>query len=256
MKTFKVPFAYKEGQIIDIESAVKGEIYKCNCGADVKLRGGDIISNHFYHINESECSLESAIHKAYKEVFLNLKMIKLPFQINGKNDLEFGRVELEKRIDDYQPDAIGYINGQKIIVEFAKSSYIDSRKEAKIKKSNLTAIEVDIITTVKTLDEISNHLLNETYHKHIIHLPEYAEMKQMREKFEKSYRQLQQKLWSTERAFEEYKELTQMGDMPLYFKTKCKNGADLYKNKLDNGDEIIAFVKGKVISLKLPTYTA
>ena len=47
---FKVPFAYFNGQIIDVRSAEKGVNYKCACGDTVRLRGGDAVKDHFYHI--------------------------------------------------------------------------------------------------------------------------------------------------------------------------------------------------------------
>jgi len=205
MKTFKIPFAYTDNkEVIDISAAKKGIIYKCNCGADVKLRGGQIISNHFYHINDSECSLESSIHKAYKDVFLKIKVIRLPHLIDGKDKLKFEKIELEKKIDDYIPDAIGYIGGDKYIIEFAKSSYIGERKEKKIKKSNLFCIEVDIIKTITSIKEIENHLINDKGYKHIIHIPNYKPMEELREEFTTAYYKLK---CSLESSIEENKRL-------------------------------------------------
>jgi len=158
MKDFKTPFAYDiDGELVDYKSASKLVDYTCACGSIVRLRGGDVMRNHFYHTNNSLCSSESALHKAYKEVFLELKKIKLPYPINGKDVMEFERVELERKIDEYIPDAIGYINGEQYLIEFAKTSYINDSKERKIRKSNLFCLEIDIIKTIESIEDIKDH---------------------------------------------------------------------------------------------------
>jgi hypothetical protein len=263
-KTFKIPFAFtKEGEVMDIENAEKGKTYLCSCGADVKLRGGEIRSNHFYHLNESECSLESSIHKAYKAVFQSTKKIKLPYEINGVEELVFDRVELEKKIDDYVPDAIGYIGDKMYLIEFAKTSFIGVRKEQKVKKSNLFCLEVHIMDTIKTIADIENHLSEEIWYKHTIHIPEYEEMRNMREKFKAAYLKLQQ---DNEKLAEEVWELKQQNDqlangmlereikglpgLALYYSSDCKNGAKLYKRGIGQGREIVGFEKNGVFNIK------
>ena len=193
-KYFKIPFAYDQDQnVVDVLSAERGKIYKCSCGSDVKLRGGHIISDHFYHITESRCSLESAIHKAYKSVFQEHKMIRLPYKINGSDILEFDTVEIEKKIDDYIPDAIGYIDNTMYLIEFAKTSFIGERKKKKIKKTNVLCIEVSIIKTVKSIYEIEKHITMDNFYKQMIHIPEYQEAKELRERFKIAYLELQEK---------------------------------------------------------------
>ena len=260
-KTFKVPFAFdSNNNIVDIDSAEKGIVYNCSCGSDVKLRGGNFISDHFYHIDESQCSLESAIHKAYKAVFEKLKKIKLPYTVNGNDLLIFDRVELEKKIDDYIPDAIGYIGDERYLIEFAKSSYIGKRKEDKIKKSNLFCLEVDIIKTIGSLIEIENHLVSDKGYKHLIHVPEYKEMKLLRAKFEQEYKRLKDDLESEiailERKVDKLESNLSVfneinNDCGLFFVRHCKNGAKMYHRKLSGfGQEVVAFQNGKVINVK------
>lgn len=251
MDNFKVPFAYDEhGNIVDTKSAIKGNVYTCNCEGEVKLRGGEVVSNHFYHIGESKCSYESAIHKAYKDVFQKVKSIKLPYKINGKDFLKFDKVEVEKQIDNYIPDAIGYIGSDMYLIEFAKTSYIGERKLKKIKKSNLLCIEVDIILNVKSIDHIKSHLLNDKMYKHIIHIPQYKEMAEMRENFKRAYRDLQAENRQLREELVVFQELTS-GESPLFFVTDCKNGAKMYERKINGRyDRIVAFQKGNVINLK------
>jgi hypothetical protein len=254
-KTFKVPFAFNEdGTVIDIQTAEKQTIYKCSCGSDVKLRGGMVISDHFYHINDSECSLESSIHKAYKSVIQMTKRIKLPFPINGKDTLVFDRIELEKQIDDFIPDAIGYIGLDRYLIEFAKTSYIGERKLAKIKKSNLFCIEVSIIETVKTIEEIDNHIVNERYYKDIVHISEYREMTEMKDRFKKVYYDQVMKIKELTREINHIKSTIACQGPPrefnIPFKKVCKNGAEFYAGWVDNVNYILFVTSGEKATIK------
>lgn len=257
MKTFKVPFAFdNDGNVIDINIAEKQKIYYCSCGSEVKLRGGEIYQNHFYHITEKECSLESSIHKAYKSVFSELKTLKLPFEVNGSNVLNFDSVILEKQIDDFIPDAIGIIGDKKYLIEFAKTSYIGERKENKIKKSNLFCIEIDIIKNVTTIEQIKEHLMDNQYFKHIIHIPEYEEMKALKENYAHEYLKLKNKLKETEYKLEQFRNSNnynnrKQNDFSLFFKCDCKNGAKMYVGELDNGVEVVGFQHKGLFNLKI-----
>ena len=255
MKTFKVPFAFdNDGNVIDINTAEKQKIYYCSCGSEVKLRGGEIYQNHFYHITEKECSLESSIHKAYKSVFSEIKTLKLPFEVNGSKVLNFDSVILEKQIDDFIPDAIGIIGDKKHLIEFAKTSYISDRKENKIKKSNLFCIEIDIIKTVTNIEQIKEHLLNEDYYKHIVHIPEYEEMTLLKESYAREYYKLRDKLREAEYNLAQYQKIDKSiskNDFTLFFKCDCKNGAKMYAGELDNGVEVVGFQHKGLFNLKI-----
>ena len=79
MEGLKVPFAYDaHGKLVDTKTAKKKTDYKCSCGGVVRLRGGEKVQDHFYHFDDSTCSYESAIHKAYKNVFKEVKEIRCP----------------------------------------------------------------------------------------------------------------------------------------------------------------------------------
>ena len=287
MKTFKIPFALDgNNDVVDIRRAIKTETYKCTCGSDVKMRGGEKVSNHFYHLVDKECSLESSIHKAYKFILQKVKAIKLPYVVDGVDTLVFDRVELEKQIGDFIPDAIGYIGETKYLIEFAKTSYIGERKENKIKKCNLFCIEIPIMTEYVCFEQIENHLLNETYYKEIINIPEYEDVKILRAKFANEYRKLlhenmelkseieQQKKKSKDKrilsemlaeakSLQEKEEIlneshqTIINDLlnvgfSLYHKTDCSNGAKMYvyQSNFVGIRNVVAFQKGNKITLK------
>jgi hypothetical protein len=240
MSEFKIPFAYHNGQCIDVSTAQKGVTYQCTCGADVKLRGGEKVRNHFYHVNNETCSYESIIHKAYKEVFSRIKKIRLPYAVNGQTYWQFDRVELEKKLHDFIPDAIGYIGDDMYIIEFAKTSFIGKRKLTKIKAANVMCIEIQIINC-ESLNFISEHLLANN-HREIIHIPQYEEMRIMREKFANAYREAiqEQKIWSG------------VEWVTLNYKGKSKNNRDMYLINNSTSGKVVAFVNhGSKMDLRL-----
>lgn len=251
MIDFKVPFAYDGmGNIVDVESAIKGKSYLCNCGGEVRLRGGDKVRNHFYHIKESECSYESAIHKAYKDVFSQIKKVKLPYTINGKRLLQFDKVDLELRLNDFQPDAIGYIGDDQYLIEFAKTSFIDKRKLLKIKRANLFCIEIEVKSYVTSIKEIQEHLVQDSFYKDVVHIPEYNEMKQLRTKFIKSYKCLEVLCNRYKyKADELSDDLTKIkSGFRLQYVKDCSNGAKLYRDEKFN---FVAFQDENRIDVRL-----
>jgi predicted RNase H-like nuclease (RuvC/YqgF family) len=173
--------------------------------------------------------------------------------------LVFGMLSWMWQNCELVPDAIGYIGDEKYLIEFAKSSYIGERKLKKIKKSNLFCIEVDIIKTKTTIEAIENHLLNERDYKHIVHIPEYREMTELKEKFKDEWYKLKNKhRTEIEKLRDEINDLQQKivnisakaneyNDVHLYYKKDCKNGAKMYVSKHSRGN-VVAFEKNKIIS--------
>ena len=264
MKTFKIPFAFKDGELFDYNTAVKKVDYTCQCGEVVRIRGGEIMSNHFYHINETECCNESIIHKAYKSVFLNEKKILLPYDYNKTSLIEFDRVELEKKINDFVPDAIGYIGDKKYLIEFAKTSFIGERKLKKIKDANLFCIEVSILKGATTISEIKEHLVKESYYKEIVHAPEYGELKYLKEKVKIGFNNLRRKhkaelmtledKYNTDitelRLWSDLVQTIHKGGIRFEYKSDCKNGAKFYVSSLN---DFIIFSKDGGITIKRNT---
>lgn len=285
-KDYKVPFAFdSNGNCYDITSAKKGVSYICNCGSELRLRGGDIISNHFYHVDGSYCSNESAIHKAYKYVLLKEKRIKLPFEINGKKELVFDKVDLEKKIGDFIPDAIGYIENEMYLIEFAKTSFIKEIKAKKIEEANLFCLEVNISAQSHLINQIKDHIVNQCFYKHVLYIPHYKKIDEIHKFYEAQISRLKlennnlekenERLSSVIRHLRQIDVIKKTEDLEdenytlrdklsnlnkyesiidaiegkgLYieYKKECSNGAKFFASK--NG--LIAFVSDKYISLK------
>ena len=180
--------------------------------------------------------------------------------------LEFDSVELEKKINDFQPDAIGYIGNDKYLIEFAKTSYIGENKLKKIKRANLFCLEISILSDIKTIQDIENHLTVLKYYKEFIHVPTFREFEDFKEKERQAYialrikhdeeitakdneiKELKRELYSQKR--DEDEEIISSLEKGVYltFNKFCKNGAKYFKNRDLN---LIAFLNEKSILVKL-----
>lgn len=169
---FKVPFAYNEdGEVIDPTMATKGVDYKCQCGSPVRLRGGEKTRSHFYHISDSKCNEgETIIHKAYKQVFAEVRSLK-----THEGLFQYHDIDIEKRINDGKhfivADAVGYIGDTAHLIEFAKTSKIGVQKLERLRRINLMTIEILIDTSTRSLEQIRDHLVHQLQHKQIVCRP-------------------------------------------------------------------------------------
>lgn len=177
MTTNKIPFALQEGRLIDVTQADKKIDYSCpDCSSVLRKRGGDIVTDHFYHFTPSECTGESVIHKAYKQALLECKKLCYRDYQGSIRILKFDKVELEKGFNGGSiiVDAVGYIDKEMYFIEFANTHYIDERKRKKIEKSNIFCIEINIPRDIKTFDKIKHFLSDNAYNRKVIHNPKSA----------------------------------------------------------------------------------
>lgn len=186
-----VPFAYDEnGKVFGPDTAEKGKDYRCQCGSAVRLRGGDKVRDHFYHIEDTRCSGgETIIHKAYKQVFAEVRALRTKYGLHQYHD-----IDIEKRINAVNghiiADAIGYIDDTAHIIEFGKTSLIKDKKLKVLKEINLTTIEILIDKHVKTIDDIRSHLVDQHERKHIKCLADADLRQEMLSKMDKGIKQM------------------------------------------------------------------
>ena len=130
---------------------------------------------HFAHYKSLECSaaIETALHKLAKEILFEEKSLFIPdyrMSAQGKTKsyikkrlIEFEFVEIEKKVTTGETyiiaDSIGVLKGRVLIVEFAKTHFVDENKEAKIKKSNYACVEIDISDLEQSRDAVREVLL-------------------------------------------------------------------------------------------------
>jgi hypothetical protein len=244
--TLRVPFGYDpQGSMVGVESAKKGVEYKCSCGSTLRLRGGKKVRKHFYHIANAECSLESAIHKAFKYVFQQRKTLTVPTMYGAKT-LQFESVHLEKKLNDFIPDAIGYLNDVPYLVEFANTSLIDKKKQKKIELANLFCIEIYIGRSSIPNNEadIQEFLVGPSYRK-VIHDPRYLQMRIKEEGLESHHQRRLQALEShyeklQKRVDEDVRESIRKEYLGKYFKAieKFRTQTFWYQRKVKTGAEM------------------
>lgn len=80
-------------------------------------------------------------------------------QILGNNSvLKFDSCDIEKRINDFVPDIILYKNDNPLIIEVKVTHGIDSDKYLKIKKSNMSCVEINL-----DLEDLNRHNFEKSY---------------------------------------------------------------------------------------------
>lgn len=158
----KLPYGLKEGKLVSIDEVEKGLACNCicpGCQGILVARKGEKNIDHFAHQNGGNCEggIETALHLAAKEIIKEEKRIVIP-SLQGTNPssgygrltlaksivLTIDEVQLEVRLNDFQPDILAFIGKQKLIIEVAVTHFVNNEKYEKIKKIGISAIEIDL----------------------------------------------------------------------------------------------------------------
>lgn len=182
----KLPFALKNGKLIEISDVKSGLHLDCfcpnpNCNSNLIARKGDKNIDHFAHYKNPDCKygLETALHLAAKEILEIHKEIKIPKLFKEVKDLGYqtlseeksikiNEVILENKINNIIPDVIAVIGNKKLLIEIAVTHFIDTEKRLKIKKIGISTLEIDLsyykdeVIDFKLLKEV---LVDEPYLK-------------------------------------------------------------------------------------------
>ena len=164
----KQPFGLNENNIIvHIANVEDGKEYICtDCKMLLIAVKGDKNQHHFRHKNDNECTggLESSIHLAAKQVIMEKKQIRLPEffcsamgkDSRGKEHFErvtvvkdgtiviFNSVEEEKELHEMRFDILAMVGAEPLIIEIYYRHKVEDVKIEKIKKANISAIEIDL----------------------------------------------------------------------------------------------------------------
>ena len=173
-------YALKDGTITSISDVQSG--LKCGCvcpacGAPLIARKGPKKMHHFAHHAGDNCEYgyESSLHLAAKDILSRSKKMIIPpvwvhFPGSPKKDelviqemeIEIDHVELEKRFGEIIPDIVVYSGGKYFFVEIFVTHQIDEDKLAKLKKLNISTIEIDLRRIEKSIsaEDLSTILLN------------------------------------------------------------------------------------------------
>ncbi len=159
--------ALKNGDIVHVKDVENGK--KCNCICPrcqhplIAKNKGQHKVEHFAHATDSDCigAVETILHSLSKEILKETKTIFIPDYRFYYTDLKiestlikynklltFDSVKLEEKIlvgnELIIVDALCEIDGKQMIVEFAKSHFIDDTKNKKLIALGIACIEIPI----------------------------------------------------------------------------------------------------------------
>lgn len=186
----KIPFGLKNGRLVHVSGVESGLACDCvcpSCNRKLQANKGKVVSHYFSHdpsaeLRACESAFETSIHLMAKQILSeegysilpsltisdsmtddNLNPYTEKLSIEPEERKVFDKVELEKRLDDIQPDIIAYIDGQPLLIEIAVTSFVKPKKKKIIRDLGLPAIEIDLSKiSYKTPEEELRTLLNAT----------------------------------------------------------------------------------------------
>ena len=137
--------------------------------------------HHFAHHAGTNCEYgyQTSLHLAAKDILSKAKKMVIPRVsftfpgtnkselISGEKEIPIDSVELEKRFDDIIPDIVVYSRGKYFFVEIFVTHQVDENKLAKLKKANISTIEIDLsnIDRMISPEELKEALLQNNDHK-------------------------------------------------------------------------------------------
>ncbi|MGL6396644.1 hypothetical protein ACSZMI_00785 [Aeromonas veronii] len=164
------------GHIVDVKDVVSGKACNCTCigcqGAVWAMKG-QVKAHYFAHepnsIEQNSCTWrpETEIHILAKEVLATDRQLILP--IGTINPIHKNIVFDEMVCEVYEgrviPDVIGFIDGEKVLIEVAVTHFCGREKIKELKMVNATCVELDLsLFRVKgeiiSKEEIRDYLKN------------------------------------------------------------------------------------------------
>jgi hypothetical protein len=171
----------RQALISEVKSGLSCGCLCVECGADLIAKKGKVIQHHFSHasgVDRTHCS-ETALHRFAKEIIMRNNPVSLPdidhieSDINSSRALPNGEIELmalhtpmdrlnvtksaqEIRIKDFQPDVLlkveSHLGEHLVAVEVAVTHFVDEEKREKVKKCDISMVEVDCGDIQSTYD--------------------------------------------------------------------------------------------------------
>ena len=143
------------GHIVDVKDVVSGKGCNCTCigcQSAVWAMKGQVKAHYFAHepnsIEQNACTWqpETEIHILAKEVLATDKQLLLPIgTINPiYKNIVFDEMVCEVYEGRVIPDVIGFIDGEKVLIEVAVTHFCERGKIKELKKVNATCVELDL----------------------------------------------------------------------------------------------------------------
>lgn len=184
-KQFNLTVALKNDVITNINDVESGLKCGCICPAckePLVAKKGKKMMHHFAHHAGHSCEYgyESSLHLAAKGILSRAKRMTLPavyvsFPDSYKKDepvcsakeIEIDKVELEQRFGDVIPDVVVHAGGKQFFVEIYVTHCVNDEKLAKLKKADISTIEIDLSkkTSITSVEELEGLLLGDSEEK-------------------------------------------------------------------------------------------
>lgn len=148
------------GRLRSVHEVPRGAECGCvcpKCSAPLVARKGDVLQHHFAHLAAEGCgggALETSLHKLAKQVIRESGSVWIPelvvtemghYERREPARLHAGVVDVEKRLDGVQPDAlVTSEDGEVIAVEVYVAHAVDGEKRRKLAALGLSTIEIDL----------------------------------------------------------------------------------------------------------------
>ena len=149
---------------------------KCNERLVAKL-GNGCRQAHFAHSKDSDChgSYMTALHTLAEQIIEVEKAVMAPaYKEIRSQRLAFVQVEVEQRVErkDIQPDIVGITaDGLRWIIEIRNTHEVDETKTAKLVKSDITCLEIDV--RGQKLEDLKTFILESAEDRKWINNPNY-----------------------------------------------------------------------------------
>ena len=164
----KLIYALKDGEITsiaDVESGLKCGCVCPACGEPLVAKKGSKVMHHFAHHAGTNCEYgcQTSLHLAAKDILSKAKKMVIPAvtidfpgtykreRVTEEKEIEIDRVELERRFDDIIPDVVVYSGGKYFFVEIFVTHRVNDAKLAKLKKANISTIEMNLSKIEQTI---------------------------------------------------------------------------------------------------------
>jgi len=184
-----------------------GDFYCPNCKSPLVAKMGNKNQRHFAHKNadcNNSSANETALHMLAKEILVaNMKITIPAYEISGEEyytmaegpfyddlgydvygelldnfkysdalEIKFDEVISEKKIGEIVPDILLMVGKKQLIIEIAVTHFVDDEKLDRIKKLNISAIEINL-SAIKNKElkreEIENLIITDVKYKTWLH---------------------------------------------------------------------------------------
>jgi len=230
----------RDGELVHISQVENGLTCNCVCSscgekliARTRSKKAERLKS-FAHQSRVDCAygFQTAIHLRAKDIIKEAGRIKLPKYdlVIGRHDLFSGQyiscelftdeydleeiddVVLEKKIDDYIPDVVIVCkSGKRLLVEVAVTHFVDQIKLSKIRRSGISAIEIDLKEhkTDFNDDFLRHWLIDDTSKKAWLYNRRGEEaarkrIKDIEERNSQYWREEKKKEWEKEKRLEQF----------------------------------------------------